>query len=943
MNVELRQCFSGILVSWSLFFCSISTRTPVHPSRRVGRWTHVLLCALGVHFAVTPGGLHGQPLQVSPEALDFGAVKPGVVARRDLSVRNTSSDEIEVRLKLSGAGFSLAADTVHVGASATRLLPIEFSAADTGMYSGQLELQIPQLFGSQRVAVALSAAGQHPRLTIRPSPELGVDAGPTPVGTPVDRTVGLANAGHVELALDSVAIHPAQGPFSISSASPARLLPGARTEIEVRFDPRAGGVFAARLVIHSADLPGSTLVVPVTGEGLAPRLALSPRPEVGIDFEAVEVGTTSRRVLSLLNQGRSDLELSLQVTEETFATAGSTLTIEPGGRRDVDVSFRPRYEGPARAALLVSSNEPGRKQVEMPITGLAQVTPPRVEILNRTPIHFGSVPVGKPAREHLLLWNRGGSPFTVRMELDRVSQEFELESPAVLLQPGESAKVELTFRPGEIGYREAVLSVDTESGRSQFVLHGTGKFLQLSPSTYDFGRVPVGESSSGVIDLVNIGNADFTINRLHSTSDDYTVYTQVSADSKFLLSANNLRSLPVNVTFAPSARGVSSATLRLEGFWEEGTENMEVLLNGIGVAAEIELHPSGSLDFGYVVLGEAEQRPLVATNTGDTALQVEANPLTSEASVEPKAFALDPGQSITLKVRFSPDALGERFGQILLISNDVRDKAQAIKVKGQGTLESIDLAPIATVTASRGSGIQPLRVPWNNTPLVVHDGTKIDLRLQIPDSLRQALVGRRVDVEWVQLDGNYDPKGGAKQTKVQIYDDSEGSVLAEDLNLRLSDDGIKRVRLRLTTRSYPDAPPQSISQIIEAGGWKWEFEARPLVSFLTIRPGRDWTDKDGKEQKGETERLIGLPGLAFAGWHNAEHPAVSGVHLTATGNVLEALSTGNSIAVSLGVAVSLYKDKFLLGFGWDIYDSRPTAKRRGSQDYIFTFKYSGLF
>ena len=53
--------------------------------------------------------------------------------------------------------------------------------------------------------------------------------------------------------------------------------------------------------------------------------------------------------------------------------------------------------------------------------------------------------------------------------------------------------------------------------------------------------------------------------------------------------------------------------------------------------------------------------------------------------------------------------------------------------------------------------------------------------------------------------------------------------------------------------------------------------------------------------------------------------------------------TGQAGAVSLGVAVSLYKDKFLLGFGWDIYDSRPTAKRRGSQDYIFTFKYSGLF
>ena len=86
-----------------------------------------------------------------------------------------------------------------------------------------------------------------------------------------------------------------------------------------------------------------------------------------------------------------------------------------------------------------------------------------------------------------------------------------------------------------------------------------------------------------------------------------------------------------------------------------------------------------------------------------------------------------------------------------------------------------------------------------------------------------------------------------------------------------------------------------------------------------------------------------MPGIAFAGWHNTENPFVSGVHFTAIGNVLEALSTQNAIAVSLGVAVSLYKDRFLFGFGYDIYDSRPKAKRKGTQDHIMTFKYSGLF
>lgn len=168
-------------------------------------------------------------------------------------------------------------------------------------------------------------------------------------------------------------------------------------------------------------------------------------------------------------------------------------------------------------------------------------------------------------------------------------------------------------------------------------------------------------------------------------------------------------------------------------------------------------------------------------------------------------------------------------------------------------------------------------------------------------------------------------------------------MLAEDLNLRLTEADNRRVRLKLTTSSYPEAPPQAVSPVIDAGGWRWEFEAKPLVSFLTIRPGRDATDRNGNRLRGGIERLIGLPGVAFAGRHDSEHPAVSGVHLTAIGDVLQALSTDNSIAVSLGLALSLYKDRFLFGSGWDVYGSLPRAKRRGTQDYILTFKYSGLF
>jgi len=890
--------------------------------------------------------LVGQALQ-APDSFDFGIVKPGTHARGQMELRHDGNDEVLILVQVAGAGFAASPDTMRIPGGGSRTLQVDFSAAQLGTHEGQLRLMVKKLFGTEELTVILRAVTESPLLEVIPSPDEGLTMGSVVVGQTLHRQVALANPGRVNLVIDSLGLAGVDTPFRLGSVEGLDLAPGQESGIDIEFSPAAGGDFADELTIYSADLSKARVSLALRGHGLAPAVAVSPLPEVGVNFGMVEVGVGRRRTVTVLNRGEAELEIhGIDVKGGGFSgpSAGDSVApVLPGARRQISVLFEPRYEGPASGSLSLHTGDPSRPQQEIPLHGTARISPARVEILNRSTVAFGSVPVGKIAREQLLLWNRGGSPFTVHLNLADDRGDFGLETSSILLQPGESGKVELQFRPKEVGDQSADLTAETEAGATQYRLEGTGNYLKLSPSIWDFDRVPVGESSNAVIELANVGNADFTINRITSTSDAFAVFTQVSPGNEFLLSANSLRTLPVSIAFAPSARGLSTGTLRVEGFWQEGTETFEILLNGTGVAAEIELHPSGPIDFGHVVLGETQTRTLVATNTGDTSLRVTANPLTREAQVMPASFALEPGESTQLQVTFSPEALGDRFGQILLVSNDVRDKAQPITIRGHGALESIDLTGITRVVASRKSLILNQHVGWNNIPIVLRDGTKLDLTFVVSDSLRQALIGRRISVEWVELDANYDPKGGARQTEVQIYSDADSLVLAEDLNLRLQETGPKRVRLRVTTRSYPEAPPLTISQVFEAGGWKWEFEVKPLISFLTIRPGRNYTDANGERVEGQTERLIGLPGIAFAGWHNTENPSVSGVHLTAIGNVLEALSTENALAVSVGVAVSLYKDRFLIGFGYDIYDSRPKAKRRGTQDYIMTFKYSGLF
>ena len=890
-----------------------------------------------------PAVLHAQSLSIEPSELDLGAVKIGVQTQGEIRLANQDDDELEIVIAIAGDGFAAIPDTLRLAGKATSDIAVSFDATATGPATGTLTLRIKSLFKDETFTVALQATAARPALALLPT--AGLDFGAVLIGDSAADTAVLKNIGSVHAEPGQIAIADPQAPFAIEQIADSLPGPGDEQQLHITFTPDRGGPFATALTITSPDF--DVLSIPLQGAGLAPQVAVSPLPEVGIDFDTVELGQRPVRRVTLLNQGQAALRIdNAEIDGTAFALSGALFpaTIEPADRLELSVAFGPQNEGDKIGSLQLNTNDPQTPEIEIPLRGHAQISPPRVEILNGTDIDFSSVPIGKTARDHLLLWNRGGSPFAVQMGLSAdEGLEFNLEQSSVLLQPGTSAKVELGFSPKEIGARQAALSVVTETGTQTLRLQGVGQFLKLSPSTVDFGQVAVGENGSKVIEIANIGNADLNIHQIRSTSDDFTLYTQIDPKNKFLLPANSLRTLPLHIAFSPSGRGTISGNLHVDGFWEEGMETLDILLNGNGVAAEIELHPKGVVDFGYVVLGESSEQTIVATNTGDTVLQVEAHPQSKEASIEPSRFALGPGESTRLQAFFAPESLGERLGRVLLVSNDVKDRARPLKYKGHGALENIDLARITQVLVSRGEISSKLGVGWNNAPIVQKDGTKIDVAFQIPDSLRRALVGREITVEWTKLDENYDPKGGTQQKKVKIYESSGERVLAEDLNLRLLEKENRRVRLKITTQGYPGAPPQSISQILEAGGWKWEFEAKPLISFLTIRPGRDYTDADGNTIKGKTERLIGLPGLAFAGWHNVDNPSISGVHFTAIGNVLEALSTENSLAVSMGVAVSFYKDQFLFGFGWDVYDNRSTAKRKGSQDYIMTFKYSGLF
>ncbi len=100
-----------------------------------------------------------------------------------------------------------------------------------------------------------------------------------------------------------------------------------------------------------------------------------------------------------------------------------------------------------------------------------------------------------------------------------------------------------------------------------------------------------------------------------------------------------------------------------------------------------------ALDFGGINLGESATLPVTVSNTGFGDLVVNDIVSTNDAfSVDMTAFTLNPGESQTVTVTFSPDQQIPYFGQIKIMSNDPENSVSDINVTGTGVAGEINVS-----------------------------------------------------------------------------------------------------------------------------------------------------------------------------------------------------------------------------------------------------------
>jgi beta-propeller repeat-containing protein/ASPM-SPD-2-Hydin domain-containing protein len=278
------------------------------------------------------------------------------------------------------------------------------------------------------------------------------------------------------------------------------------------------------------------------------------------------------------------------------------------------------------------------------------------------------------------------------------------------LTGGTSCTISVTFTPTAAGVRTGKITMTDNTGTSPQTATLTGKGVAglaatLSPTALTFGNQTEGTISAPQgVTFTNTGSAALIINGFSFGGTNPSDFTLSSA------SCNQNQSLAVgascvfDIAFAPLAVGNRAATLQIVDNSAQSPRN--VSLTGVGLAPPtVALSPT-SLAFAAQIVGSASSAQSVTlTTSGSGTLAISSISATID-DFKPTnncGTSVAGGASCTITVTFTPTAVGNRAGT-LVIADNATDSPQMLPLLGLGTDFSISPAvgSITSVTVNAG-------------------------------------------------------------------------------------------------------------------------------------------------------------------------------------------------------------------------------------------------
>ncbi len=234
--------------------------------------------------------------------------------------------------------------------------------------------------------------------------------------------------------------------------------------------------------------------------------------------------------------------------------------------------------------------------------------------------------------------------------------------------------------------------------------NGSAGPLRVSPSVILFGAVPVGQTATIKVSLLNQSSAPVDVSKLNVAGQNFSVNGQsilpvtISVGGTYSF---NIAFTPAN---ASSYSGVFTATNGASSPIAQGS------IDGLGISVSSSVPAltvsADNLTFGNVTLGSAATQPVTLTSTGTSPVTISSATLTGTGfTMSGAAFpvTLNPSQSVTLNVQFDPTATGAAAGHLNIQSDSPVGNTAVVNLSGTGTAAPSPQLTISTASLTFGN------------------------------------------------------------------------------------------------------------------------------------------------------------------------------------------------------------------------------------------------
>jgi hypothetical protein len=647
--------------------------------------------------AVTPPEISAVPL-----AMEFLPINVSETRTRLLVLQNIGTAEQELLLVPSvwltgdGSQFSVDVDTpLTLAGGEEQTFAVTYAPTVAGSHEIVLGVNHdssigPFAAGAMEVRISGTAISL-PKLGADDPANKILDFSEVTIGSTGHLTGSVASGSNATIIQE---LWTTSDEYAVTPTEPSLLGDSLATDasfaFEVNFAPAGRGRREAELLIRSNDSRETVRTWSLTGVGVAPQMTIPEREE--LNFGNVTVGTSGTDSVVVSNNSSASgttLDVSVSLESQDFKTDVEELTVPPGQRRAVHVTYTPSLPNEASSLLVLrASNDPDSTTVEIPLTGTGASPSVQVNLLDSDyTLNFGSVRriVGEATQQFELV-NSGSDIATIAALVtdDSVFSAQLVDPPIVDI--GDSARVSVTFSPPGLGPHEGILTITGDLGQSgdqdslvvYLTGHGTSPRLSVHPASHVFQTLTVPNSDTLDVLVQNSGDEDLTI-------------AWGSGQAPFVVQSGQASLAPdqtreIRVIFSPEEAREFSGALELSSNDPVATTS-RVSLSGTGVQTDLSL--ASSIDFGRVRVGKSEAADLNVGNDGGTRVVLNVESLAGVFTAEGEELVIDAGGTQAIRVTFTPDAQSSESASLVLV--DENQKRFRVTLTGSGIEPEIGL------------------------------------------------------------------------------------------------------------------------------------------------------------------------------------------------------------------------------------------------------------